>query len=172
MQRITSLFLVSLGLTTGCGVDIEELVTIEQGIYGEYTHYQDTGNELKQVASQNAIVSIFSPDDGVTIDTYNSEYLDTGTALPEAFVTTTTDSNGFFEFDLDAGDVLLCVGSRPLIENPSEEGDDIDSDQAPVWIAAQDIYYEAQPLCTNVTVSENVTQRHDMISDGWSVTWL
>ena len=172
MQRITSLFLVSLGVTAGCGIDIEELVTIEQGIYGEYTHYQNTGDSLSQVASQNAIVSIFSPEDGVTIDTYNSEYVETGTALPEALVTTTTDDNGFFEFDLDSGDYLLCVGNRPLIENPSEEAGDIDSDQAPVWIAAQDIYYEVQPLCTNVTVSEDVAQRHDMISDGWSVTWL
>jgi hypothetical protein len=182
MTRITTLFLVSFGLTTGCGdvcnlgvasswVEIEESVTIQQGIYGQYSYYTyDEEDTLHQLPNGEAIISIFHPEDGVTVDTYNNEYWPNGLPLPEPFVIDVTDNDGFFEFDLDTGDYLLCVGRRPLTENESEEVDETGTDSPPLW--DREAFSEAEPLCMDVFVDENVAYRHDMVIDGWLITWL
>jgi hypothetical protein len=99
MYRI---FLVAAALACGCGLDrnIEDSVTIQQGVYGQLVTGCDTGDCRDQPATDQRVM-VQAPGQSVG-----------------PFAETTSDGNGVYQLELPVGDYTLCTFSCTPITVP------------------------------------------------------
>lgn len=108
-------------LLFGCGVDpaIEDLVTIQQGVYGQTTYYNDT-------------VPTSHTYERYTVRIYAAPVAD---LPPLTELVSGEEGRGFFEAELPPGEFEVCVNARKCQPFTVASGETVRVDyEAPLWI--------------------------------------
>jgi hypothetical protein len=107
----TAIFILSAACDlTGVSYDVSDLITIDQGVYGQATTYDDTsGGEVEYMEGLDVEVFLeqpsTDPEDGAT---------------PHA--SARSGERGFWEIELAVGDYWLCTSFRRCIFIAIDEG--------------------------------------------------
>lgn len=93
--------LAAAALISSCGVDVdrevESLVTVEQGVFGQTIYYNDTAPGTFRYASYEIAIYALPRD----------------ATAPAVAQPSSTQARGFYEAALAAGEYEVCLASRP-----------------------------------------------------------
>ena len=101
--RLLAAACAALMIATGCNDSLEDNVTIDQGVAGEYISHSDIAGEDS------------SPIEGEEVFVYPATNIVDGAPVGDAVDSVRTDEEGFFELSLTDGDYVIGIQPTKLI---------------------------------------------------------